>query len=582
LREWCYRKYIKARSLSNRLDARENPWLDAWQDPCGGLKVFSSHLALCDATGVGEHMLIVADIAGHLKVYRNTDVHSTFRLLGVPSGVEVIWPDSSPIPALAVPCGNQIFLYRNLRPYYKFDIPSEEFDEEERAVWQSEAWNDTIPEVLLSVSEKAEISGRSKHLLSLRTSSEQEKFFSEMREVPFHKRSYCTCLASLPVVEDSGSRRSGGSCLVFGTETRLVCIMEQEANQIKTRVKIPAVPTLLAVSGSLNVSYRIFVAGRSNTIYIIKDGILVATTITVPAAVCALQVHLTSLYIACIDHRVYVRTFKGQVSGVLELPAAITAMAMFQHPNVQAKHVLLVGLKSGKVQMFVNKVLTHTLEIGDGIVAMKCGTYGRAESALIMVTQKGNLNIKLLKRNYDFNSVRMADLYPVEQDIPIELPKISKLYLEQTEREKQKALSMHRIFQGDILSLRVRVYENYAKVLREGLGPVSHHEKFKLGVEVLGLGPTFKLVFDIRNVGNQASYDMSIVLCLDDKNFSFSSNSIISIPVVVPEICYKYTATVKNINPDGFGSPIVCHLIDALHTQPVLSAIVEMPNIIAE
>eukprot|EP00493_Phyllostaurus_siculus_P013759 UN13968 len=37
---------------------------------------------------------------------------------------------------------------------------------------------------------------------------------------------------------------------------------------------------------------------------------------------------------------------------------------------------------------------------------------------------------------------------------------------------------MHRIFQGDILSLRVRVYENYAKVLREGLGPVSQHGKF--------------------------------------------------------------------------------------------------------
>jgi len=495
--------------------------------------------------------------------------------------VEVVWPDNSPIPALAVPCGQQIFFYRNLRPYYKFTIPSEKFHEAERNVWQGN-WSKEVPEILLKTSEEFEISGRSKHLLSLRTTNEQEKFFADMREVPFEKNSYCTCLASLPIVSDSGSARTGGSCLVFGTETKLVCIMSQEGNEIKTKVEVPVVPSMMVVSGSLNVSYRIFVAGRSNIIHVVKDGILLASTITVPAAICAVQVHLKYVYIACIDHRVYVRGFKGQVGGVLELPSAITAITMFQHPNSQSKHVLLVGLKSGKVQMFVNKVLTHTLEIGDGIAAMKCGTYGRAESALIVITQKGNLNIKLLKRNYDFNSVKTADLYPVEQDMPIELPQISKLYLEQTEREKQKALSMHRIFQGDILSLRVRVYENYAKVLREGLGPVSQHGKFKLGVEVLGLGPTFKLVFEIRNIGHQASYNMSLVLCLDDKNFTFLSNSIITIPVVVPELCYKYAATVKNINSDGCGSPITCHLIDALHTQPVLSAIVDMPNIVAE
>ena len=88
---------------------------------------------------------------------------------------------------------------------------------------------------------------------------------------------------------------------------------------------------------------------------------------------------------------------------------------------------------------------------------------------------------------------------------------------------------MHRVFQGDILSLRIQVYENYAKVLREGLGPVSHHGKFKLGVEVLGLGPTFKLLFEIRNIGSQASYNMSLTLCLDDKDFDFLSNSIISV-----------------------------------------------------
>ena len=120
-------------------------------------------------------------------------------------------------------------------------------------------------------------------------------------------------------------------------ETQLFLFFFSENFHVEVRV--PVVPSLMVVSGSLNVSYRIFVAGRSNIIHVVKDGILLASTITVPAAICAIQVQLKSLYIACIDHRVYVRAFKGQVGGVLELPAAITAMTMFQHPNSQSKQV---------------------------------------------------------------------------------------------------------------------------------------------------------------------------------------------------------------------------------------------------
>ena len=54
---------------------------------------------------------------------------------------------------------------------------------------------------------------------------------------------------------------------------------------------------------------------------------------------------------------------------------------------------------------------------------------------------------------------------------------------------------------------------------------------------------------------------------------------IFKIPVVVPGLCYYYAATVRNVHPEGCGSNIICHLVDVLHAEPMLSAIVEMPTV---
>eukprot|EP00951_Prasinocladus_malaysianus_P005795 scaffold40843_cov21-Prasinocladus_malaysianus.AAC.1 len=39
------------------------------------------------------------------------------------------------LPALAVASGCNVFIFRNLRPYYKFVIPAEEAHPEEKKIW---------------------------------------------------------------------------------------------------------------------------------------------------------------------------------------------------------------------------------------------------------------------------------------------------------------------------------------------------------------------------------------------------------------------------------------------------------------
>ena len=50
------------------------------------------------------------------------------------------------------------------------------------------------------------------------------------------------------------------------------------------------------------------------------------------------------------------------------------------------------------------------------------------------------------------------------QDIPLNVPKKTKLYVEQTQRERDSGVDMHRIFQRELCKLRLNTARAYVKV----------------------------------------------------------------------------------------------------------------------
>lgn len=62
---------------------------------------------------------------------------------------------------------------------------------------------------------------------------------------------------------------------------------------------------------------------------------------------------------------------------------------------------------------------------------------------------------------------------PPEQDVPLQVPKKTRLYVEQTQREREHAVDMHRTFQRDLCKLRLSAARAYVKVLTDGQGPTS-------------------------------------------------------------------------------------------------------------
>jgi hypothetical protein len=52
--------------------------------------------------------------------------------------------------------------------------------------------------------------------------------------------------------------------------------------------------------------------------------------------------------------------------------------------------------------------------------------------------------------------------------MPLQIPKKTRLYVEQTQREREQALDMHRIFQRDLAKLRLTSARAYVKILTDG------------------------------------------------------------------------------------------------------------------
>lgn len=105
-------------------------WLDAHYDPVAGLYTFSSCVDLADLSGDGETRLVVGDLGSgstgmKLKVYRGTALMSESTLLDLPAGLVAFFMDlhEPRIPAVAVASGPCIYVYKNLRPYFKFTLP---------------------------------------------------------------------------------------------------------------------------------------------------------------------------------------------------------------------------------------------------------------------------------------------------------------------------------------------------------------------------------------------------------------------------------------------------------------------------
>ena len=70
-------------------------------------------------------------------MFRGTQLVSENTLLDLPTGVVAFHMDTTEprVPAIAVASGAYIYIYKNLRPYFKFTLPTLEIQPMEKELW---------------------------------------------------------------------------------------------------------------------------------------------------------------------------------------------------------------------------------------------------------------------------------------------------------------------------------------------------------------------------------------------------------------------------------------------------------------
>ena len=74
----------------------------------------------------------------------------------------------------------------------------------------------------------------------------------------------------------------------------------------------------------------------------------------------------------------------------------------------------------------------------------------------VTINTTGVLTIRMLRRTASLKPLSDADAAIAGQDVPLPVPKKTRLYVEQTQRERQNAVDMHRVFQVRPAHTRLR------------------------------------------------------------------------------------------------------------------------------
>ncbi|CAH0556153.1 unnamed protein product, partial [Brassicogethes aeneus] len=534
-------------------------WLEAHSNRSAGLTTLPGNAILVDVVGDGDYRLIITDlklekdVKSRLKTYKGTLLTSDQILQDIPSSVVSFFTDEIEprIPAVAVACGSDLLIFKNSKPFFKFTVPSLPITPLESEIWKKFAEDPncdfgkyvedlkTIPYNVLSP--------RSQHLLC-EPPSKIEEFIGKYLLSPPSKNSTITCMTSL-------NRMTHDKYGLYDVEYRVVAACRE---------------------GHVCVLRRGWLEGKS----IIQSDADIVDMVLKPGD--------NFIILATTDKMLHCYTKRGQRLWSSKMANSITCLALVTL-NHLSSHLVAVGLKGGPIHLYQGRHPVDYTSVPDTPSVITFGQLGQEEHVMVIITLAGTINFKILKRTADFNlgnpdSQNMVQL----QGKPLPLPKRSKLFLEQSLREKQSPIEMHQNFQQDLIRLRLTAARSLVQSLSDQSGVGNEKEQIKLSAQVLGLGPKFTLILTLVNMNNEKCL-AGFTITYHTKPTLYTLSSYINlIPLIPPGLSFQLDTKIEEIINEqnqeiqSFNLPQQNGIIRVFVTrkgqsQPVLAATINMP-----
>ncbi|UYV74618.1 BBS1 [Cordylochernes scorpioides] len=201
----------------------------------------------------------------------------------------------------------------------------------------------------------------------------------------------------------------------------------------------------------------------------------------------------------------------------------------------------------------------------------------------LMCPLGGGLQVKILKRTAQFDTSATKSEMKSESDSSshkLNIPKKTKLFVDQTMRERDNALDMHRIFQGDLFRLKLHIYREVFRVVSQAKQPVSECLPVRVSAQVLGLGPVFSLQVALHNTSAQSAL-AGLFLLLDFDSCCFKlSHHHVDLPMILPKQSFDFAVRVEALTAQIVDNVIKVYVIR--EDVPLVTAVVTMPLVEGE
>ncbi|KAH8049150.1 hypothetical protein JL721_11750 [Aureococcus anophagefferens] len=456
------------------------------------------------------------------------------------------------VPAVGVASGPHVFVYKNLRPFFKFTAPPVELDANEHSIWRQAVDGEADPATVRAMlkaahDDGAKLSARSLAMLPMEDEDQLAAHVERVVRFPLRQDTVITCMGTMPkMVEEPDAMSS----LVIGTESKLLIILDPSATTKLCEVQLPAVPTTMRVSGCFDVDWRIIVACRDARLYTVSIGehrgtaVIRRPHIELETQVCGLVRVEKAIYVATADSQLHSYLQKGRKTFSLRMPAPVTNLELLTIRKTRVVNVVLAALATGEIRGYRDKELVDVIRVGEVVSALCCGSYGREDNTLVVVTRSGGLLVKML---------------PDPRRRALAIPKKTRMYLEQTDRERELAPRMHRQFQKDIVKLQLTAAKAYAGLLKKGElaggaggspGANGDEGTVELNATVRGLGPYFHLVLELRAVGASALLQVPVCVTFDESTYRMP-RALCRVPALCPGVTIRVIFEIECIDENA-------------------------------
>eukprot|EP00775_Hariotina_reticulata_P003765 gene3765-4024_t len=312
--------------------------------------------------------------------------------------------------------------------------------------------------------------------------------------------------------------------LIVGTEDCRILVLDPTGTAVDRTIELPAVPALLATTGEADVGYRVTVAARDGRLYSIKTGTLSRTVIQLDSQPVGIVRFSKQVIVATMADVLHSYTGKGAKQYSIYMPASITALQTLTTSTSRVSKCVVVALSNGEVRLYNDKALVSVHSSPNPVRGLCAGRYAREDNSLVTITAAGGLDIK-------------------------------------TQREREQAVDMHRVFQRDLVKMRLATARAYVKVLTDG--------------QVQGLGPRFRLLIHLSNQGQTLATDLQMLAQADNSVYQVHTPHVV-VPCLVPMLQYIFKVDITSLQPD-LADTIRVVVVGAKHQQLLMTALVKMP-----